>query len=51
METVIRDRQADYYRVLAVADSQADATSFIEFMLGAVRDAVREAVSTDQVSD
>jgi hypothetical protein len=25
---VIRDRQEDYYRVLAVADSQADARSF-----------------------
>jgi hypothetical protein len=27
---------------------QADATPFIEFMLGASRDAVHEAVSTDQ---
>lgn len=45
VETVIRDRQEDYYRVLAVADQQADATPFVEFMLGALRD----AVSTDQV--
>ncbi len=44
VETVIRDRQEDYYRVLAVADSQADATPFVEFMLSALRDAVREAV-------
>ena len=51
VETVIRDRQEDYYQVLAVADSQADATPFVEFMLGALRDAVREAVSTDQVGD
>ena len=51
VETVIRDRQEDYYRVLAVADSQADATPFVEFMLGALRDAVREAVSTDHVGD
>jgi len=51
VETVIRDRQEDYYRVLAVADQQADATPFIEFMLSALRDAVREAVSTDQVTD
>ena len=51
VETVIRDRQEDYYRVLAVADQQADATPFIEFMLAALRDAVREAVSTDQVGD
>lgn len=51
VETVIRDRQDDYYRVLAVADQQADATPFIEFMLGALRDAVREVVSTDHVGD
>jgi len=51
VEAVIRDRQEDYYRVLAVADSQADATPFVEFMLGALSDAVREAVSTDQVDD
>jgi Fic family protein len=51
VETVIRDRQEDYYRVLAVADSQADATPFIEFILGALREALQEAVSTDQAGD
>lgn len=51
VETVIRDRQGDYYRVLAVADQQADATPFVEFMLGALCDVVREAVSTDHVGD
>jgi Fic family protein len=63
VETLIRERQDDYYRVLAEADQQADATAFIDFMLGALNDALREAVlpadpddraasrSTDQVSD
>jgi predicted nuclease of restriction endonuclease-like (RecB) superfamily/fido (protein-threonine AMPylation protein) len=51
VETVIRDRQEDYCRVLAVADQQADATPFVELMLGALCDAVREAVLTDHVSD
>ncbi|MGE0048827.1 MAG: Fic family protein [Acidithiobacillus sp.] len=51
VETVIRDRQEDYYRALAVADSQGDATPFVEFMLGALRTAVREAISTDQVDN
>jgi Fic family protein len=51
VETVIRDRQENYYRVLAVADQQADATPFFEFMLSALRDALREAVVTDQVGD
>ena len=51
VETVICDRRDDYYRVLAVADQQADATPFIEFMLNALRDTIREAVATDQVTD
>lgn len=51
VETVIRNRQKDYYQVLRVSDSQADATPFVEFILGALRDALREAVSTDHVSD
>lgn len=51
VETVVRDRQEDYYRVLAAADRQANATPFIEFMLSALLDAVREAVATDQAND
>ena len=51
VETVIRDRQEAYYRVLAEADRHSDATVFIEFMLQALADALREAVSTDQVID
>lgn len=45
VETVIRDRQADYYRVLGEADAAADATPFVGFMLQALLAAVREAMS------
>jgi Fic family protein len=38
VETVVRQRQDDYYRVLAEADKQADATPFVEFMLIPVAD-------------
>jgi Fic family protein len=51
VETVIRERQEDYYRVLAMADDHADATPFVEFMLEALLDALHEAVATDQVND
>jgi len=51
VETVIRERQEAYYRVLAEADQRADATPFVEFMLQALCDAIREAVATDQVND
>lgn len=51
VETVIRERQADYYRVLAEADEQAQATPFVEFMLSALQDAIAEAVAGDQEDD
>lgn len=51
VETVIRDKQEEYYRVLAEADRQGDATRFIEFVLAALRSALGEALSTDQVTD
>lgn len=51
VETVIRERQNEYYRALAEADERADAAPFVEFMLQALRDAMREAGDTDQVID
>jgi Fic family protein len=51
VETVVRQRQDDYYRVLAEADKQADATPFVEFMLKALLDAIQQATVTDQVTD
>lgn len=51
VETVIRDRQSDYYAVLAESDQAADATPFVTFMLQALLTAMREVVLTDQVSD
>ncbi len=51
VETVIHDRQESYYQVLMEADRLGDATLFVEFMLVALRDAIGEAVATDQVGD
>ncbi len=50
VETVIRERQKDYYQALGESDVQADAAPFIEFMLKALRDALRETVASDQVN-
>ena len=44
VESVIRVRQADYYQALAEADTLADSTPFIEFMLQALQDAMTEAL-------
>lgn len=42
VESVIRVRQTTYYQALADADSLADSTPFIEFMLQALLDAMTE---------
>ena len=51
VESVIRDRQADYYRVLGASDKAGNSTAFIEFLLDALLTALREISSTDQVGD
>jgi len=44
VETVIRQRQQDYYAHLARADASADCSGFIEFILAAIADSLREAI-------
>jgi Fic family protein len=51
VETVIRDRQDDYYGVLGKCDQAANSTLFVEFMLNAILKALRENILTDQVND
>lgn len=51
VEGVIRERQAEYYRSLAAADQHGQATPFIEFLLSALLQALREVPATDQVPD
>lgn len=51
VETVVRDRQADYYRVLAYCDRAGNSTAFIEFLLDSLLTALRETYDTDQVGD
>ncbi len=43
VETVIRDQQAAYYKVLASCDKAGNSTAFIEFLLSALLTALREA--------
>lgn len=50
VETLIRGRQDAYYAVLGKSDSTASETPFIEFLLGTLRDALRDVARTDQVN-
>jgi Fic family protein len=52
VESIIHDRQQDYYAALGLSDHTADATAFIEFMLAAIQRAIEESVlMSDQESD
>lgn len=49
VETIVPNRQAEYYFSLEQADAQGEATKFIEFMLQALHDTLT-GLSTDQVN-
>ena len=42
MESIIHDRQSEYYQAINSANNAADSTCFIEFMLSAIKDALLE---------
>ena len=50
-ESLVRDRQAEYYEALGAADRLAEATPFVEFMLTVIRETLDAAPLSDQVSD
>ena len=50
VETVIKGRQADYYRLLGEADRAADCTAFIVFLLDAIHDALQQAMAVEPVA-
>jgi Fic family protein len=45
VETVIRDQQAAYYRILAACDKAGNSTAFIEFLLSVLLTALCEAAN------
>ena len=51
VETVIRDQQAEYYKILAACDKAGNSTAFIEYLLSALLVALRDSPNTDQVDD
>ncbi len=43
IESIIYSRQQDYYDAINASNNEAESTKFIEFMLEAIRDALKEA--------
>jgi len=50
IETLIKERQQDYYNVLGKSDNQGNSTSFIEFMLEIINIALDELLRTQNIS-
>ena len=50
IETLIRERQEEYYKVLGECDHSADSGKFVEFLLTTVYDALSEIADTEQVT-
>jgi Fic family protein len=50
VETVIRNRQAEYYQALATSGSAGNSTVFVEFLMAAILEALKENSLTDQVT-
>lgn len=46
VETVVRERQEQYYAALRQSDQEANASAFIEFMLAAIQTALEQALET-----
>ncbi len=44
VETVVHQKQEQYYQALGACDQAGDSTLFIEFMLGAIKEAMEEVV-------
>ena len=47
VESVVRDQQQAYYDALGQADDKAQATPFVEFMLGALELSLQQAIDAD----
>lgn len=50
VETIVRNRQREYYASLGQADAQGEATKFTEFMLTALHDTLESVHATTQVN-
>ena len=51
VETLVHENQDEYYRVLQKADNAGDSTEFVEFMLGMVKDALKELAENQSYND
>lgn len=51
VETLVKDRQQEYYDVLGVCDNEAESTKFIEYMLQNIYESLLDIMQTEQVAE
>ena len=51
VESIIHDRQDEYYQAINRSNNEAESTVFIEFMLSAIKEALMEAVKTGRAEN
>ena len=51
VESIIHDRQDEYYQAINRSNNEAESTAFIEFMLSAIKEALIEAVQTGDLEN
>lgn len=49
LETLIKEKQAEYYNILGISDKAGESTLFIEFMLGIIKDSLEDLLKTRNV--
>ena len=51
VESIIHDRQDEYYAAINRSNCEGESTAFIEFMLSAIKEALTEAVQTSDAAE
>ena len=51
VESIIHDRQDEYYAAINRSNYEGESTAFIEFMLSAIQEALIEAVQTSDAAE
>jgi len=48
VETLVRENQSEYYRILSVSDREADSTKFVEFMMSLILRTVKDIIEVEK---
>lgn len=51
VESIIHDRQDEYYNAINCSNYEGESTAFIEFMLSAIKEALMEAIQTSGAAE